>query len=387
MPAPGDPAMIGRRSGDETDGTQMTHRRVGFWLGLLGVIVVIAVIAGPVRTAAPLDPRSAQGNGTKALVLLLRRLGATVDVSADAPGPDVDVTAVFDDQLSTARRGDIDGWMKAGGTVVVADPTSPLQVSAPVRASTGFAVRSVVDGPCPQAGFDDVGRLSTGGSDLLDLGPVGNRAVGCFSGGRNAYLLVTQPAGRGRLTGIGGAGLFTNNLLGADDNSVLAADLFLPKRAAHVRIMLRSPLGAGHRSLVSLIRPSVRLALFQLLVAFAVIAFWRGRRLGRPVPETHPVQLAGSELVVAVGNLLARTGRAAVAAGMLRQDLRRWLAARLGLGATAGPEQLADAATARTGIDRERLLALLEDRPLASDAELVALAQSIERARQEVMHG
>ena len=62
-------------------------------------------------------------------------------------------------------------------------------------------------------------------------------------------------------------------------------------------------------------------------------ALWKGRRLGRPVAETQPVQIAGSELVVAVGNLMQKAGRPEAAASQLRDDLRRDLTSRLGLAA------------------------------------------------------
>ena len=63
------------------------------------------------------------------------------------------------------------------------------------------------------------------------------------------------------------------------------------------------------------------MALAQLLIAFVVFALWRGRRLGRPVAEVQPVEIAGSELVVAVGNLLQKAGRPEIAAERLRSDL------------------------------------------------------------------
>ena len=52
-----------------------------------------------------------------------------------------------------------------------------------------------------------------------------------------------------------------------------------------------------------------------------VFALWRARRLGRPVAEVQPVEIAGSELVVAVGNLLQKSGRPETAAERLRSDL------------------------------------------------------------------
>src|SRR6266581_6954843 len=76
------------------------------------------------------------------------------------------------------------------------------------------------------------------------------------------------------------------------------------------------------------VAPRVRLAMWQLVVAFAVLVLWRARRLGRPVAEAQPVQIPGSELVVAVGNLLQRARGRGQAAGLLTDDLRRTLAER-----------------------------------------------------------
>jgi hypothetical protein len=133
-------------------------------------------------------------------------------------------------------------------------------------------------------------------------------------------------------------------------------------------------------------RPT-KLVLAQLLAALAAVALWRARRLGRPVTEDQPVHVAGSELTVAVGNLLARAGRRDAAASGLRADLRRWLGERLGLGRTAPANHLAAATAARAGVPVERVLAVITDQPVADDAALVELAQQIEQVRQEVVHG
>jgi hypothetical protein len=131
----------------------------------------------------------------------------------------------------------------------------------------------------------------------------------------------------------------------------------------------------------------VGLALVQLIVAFGILALWRGRRLGRPVVEAQPVQVASSELVVAVGNLLARSENRNEAASVLRGGLGRWLATRLGLAPGATINDIADAGSLHAGVAHDELYWALADRPVADDAELIALAQSLERIRQEVAHG
>src|SRR5206468_2825944 len=72
-------------------------------------------------------------------------------------------------------------------------------------------------------------------------------------------------------------------------------------------------------------------AFVQLLVAFVAAALWRGRRLGRPVPEEPPVEVPASELVLAVGALRQRGRQRQRAAHDLATRARRVLADRMGL--------------------------------------------------------
>ena len=130
----------------------------------------------------------------------------------------------------------------------------------------------------------------------------------------------------------------------------------------------------------------VKDGLWQLLVAFGLFALWRARRLGRPIPEPQPVQIAGSELVVAVGNLLQQGRRREATAAMLQSDLRRTLSERLGVPVTAPPAAFAAATAARTGLDPATVEAALSPQPPADDAALVALARRVEALRNEVTH-
>jgi len=166
---------------------------------------------------------------------------------------------------------------------------------------------------------------------------------------------------------------------------VLLASLLVPAEGTTVQV-LQPPLpGGGTAGLGDLIAPRVRLALWQLVVAFVLLALWRARRLGRPVAEPQPVQLPGAELVVAVGNLLQRAKGRGQAAGLLTDDLRRSLAERLGLPPSAPPDQVADTVAARTAIPRERVLRILTHPAPRDEAELVALGQAVDTIRREVI--
>jgi hypothetical protein len=149
-------------------------------------------------------------------------------------------------------------------------------------------------------------------------------------------------------------------------------------------VLRPAAVGGGSRSLNDLIAPGVKGAVVQLGVAFLLYALWRARRLGRPVPEPQPVPLAASELVVAVGNLLQQAGRREQAGALLRADLRRRLAERLGLPLDAPVEVVATTAAARTGLPVERLREALTPVPLARDDELVALSAEVAAVEEVV---
>jgi hypothetical protein len=369
---------------DGTDRNARTRwRSLRLWVVLAALVVLAGLIVGaPAQAGTPLDPRSTSPNGTKALVLLLQQFHVTVNLTNALPGPITDVALVLSDRLTDDRRTALARWVSAGGTLVVADPDSELQPAAVVAESS---VHQPVPGPCPALGRAKA--IDTGGSLMLRSVP---GATACFPAkpGADAYFLVDRPIDTGHVIGLAGAGLFTNDLLAHDDNSVLAVDVLAAGGSnPTVDLLLPSPVGAGNQSLASLIGAPVKLALVQLLVAFVILALWRARRLGQPVIESQPVQVAGSELVVAVGNLMARSQARDAAASVLRGGLRRWLTSRFGLPPGATINELADAGSLRSGLDREGLNQALTDRPLVSDADLIALAQSLEHIRQEVAHG
>ena len=108
-------------------------------------------------------------------------------------------------------------------------------------------------------------------------------------------------------------------------------------------------------------------------------------RLGRPVPETQPVEIAGSELVGAAGRLLERGRASGPSAEVLRARLRRALAARLGVPPSAPPATLRQVVVERTGADPALVEAAVGEHPVTSDDELVAVARAVATIHQEVL--
>jgi len=370
-------------------GARSGVRRALPWAAVvLGLALVVAVAGRGPREGNPLDPASTGPLGTKALVEVLRELGGRVSVSADRPGTGTETALLLSDDLTPRRRQDLLDWVRRGGTLVVADPSSGVTEVDPVGSTRIGLLDAEIERRCAVAALGDVGRVAAPGGVVFKIpggqeGPGSGGTRACFPRNHGAWLLV-QPLGEGTVVRLGGASVLVNQELGEADNAILLASLLVPHGGTTVQV-LRPPLpGGGDAGLGDLIAPRVRLALWQLVIAFVLLALWRARRLGRPVAEGQPVQLPGAELVVAVGNLLQRAKGRGQAAGLLTDDLRRSLAERLGLPPSAPADLVADAAAARTGIPRERVLRALTQTTPRDETELVALSQAIDTIRREV---
>ena len=379
-------------------GTGPAGRRAPGWLlpvGLVAVgLVALALIGRDEGGDGPLDPRSDGRLGTSALVAVLEELGAEVTVTDRLPDADTDVFVLLADLLDTGQANALSTWVDEGGTLVVTDPASSF-----VPTTTGsFAADG--DGPSGSGLAGAVGGTPTcdvpplqDGIDLDGIRPrnggllyaVEGDARSCIGDAFEAYVVAT-PQGAGDVVAIGGSGLLVNDTLDEGENAPVVAALVAPRPGMRVDVLEPiAPAGGGERTLVDLIAPNVRAFLAQLLVAFALFVLWRSRRLGAPVPEPQPVAVAGSELVAAVGSLLDRTSSPQHAADLLRADLRRFLGDRLGIPAEAPPAAVVTVAHERTGTDEARLAWALGPGPVEDDAQLVVLAHTIDRIREEVL--
>lgn len=366
--------------------------RVRSWLPIGGIAVIAllaALAAGSGRdTGRDLDPASTGEAGTKALILLLREMGGEVTIGDESPDATDDVALLLADRLDKARTADLLAWVRAGGTLVVADPLSEF---APTLARERGGLFGNVDGAdagnrlsrrCALPAVRKVAEIEVPALLAFDV-PEGH--VGCFPTMGGSFL-VASPEGRGTIAAMTSPVAWTNRNLDQADNAVLAVSLLAPSSGTRLRFLEPPGPGEGRRSLSDLIRPSVKSGLWELAVAFLIFALWRARRLGRPIAESQPVTVPGSELVVAVGHMLQQAKRRDQALAMLRHDLRRTLGQRLGLRGDTPREQLVGAVAAHTSFAPERVESVLFDRVPASDAALVEIAAAIDSIRTEVLH-
>jgi hypothetical protein len=384
--------------------------RSGGRVAVTGILLVIVAVGMLLIVRArprpePFDPRSERSDGARALVLLLRAEGATVDVVRTPPAAgSATRVLVLDDRLDDGQRAGLLAWVQAGGVAVVADPSSTLHGGA----SLGPTER--VSGDVPDAsGPDrdakreaDIARGTCSIDALRALRGVfvqdGVRfavpaSTGqCFSDGGAAFAF-TRPVGRGVVVGLGDNRLLTNALLRYADNSGLATALLAPTRGAHVSVLIGSrastspaDVGTGTDTLADLVRPGVWMALLQLGIAFVVFTIARAVRAGRPVMEPRTVPLAGSELVVATGNLMQRARHSQRAGWLLRGELYREMCRRVGLPVTVPIDELDRRAAGRLGLVTGELAALL-DTEVADPAQLLELSTRISHFRERIPQG
>ena len=359
------------------------------WAGvLLGLAVLVLVVRRSSGDGTPLDPNGTGALGAKALVLLLAEGGADVRVSARPPSPDRRTAIVLQDTFDQARQDAVMAWVRGGGTLVVTDPTSPLTQAKPFLSPLpgATAARELRRGCRAIPGLAAITSIRTGGSLVYDLDGRAPGAVGCLSTDEGDWLVAT-PVGRGTVVALGGAGPFVNARLDQGDAAGLAMALLAPGPGTATQIVSdlapdAGELGAapprGDDGLFSGLPAGARVAGIQLLVVFVGAALWRGRRLGRPVPEDPPVEVPGSELVVAVGNLYQKGRHRQRAAQVLAGQARRAVTDRLGLPRGSDPQTVAEVASTSTGVPVAQVVAAIAPPDPPDDEALVTLARATE---------
>ena len=361
---------------------------------LLGAIVVLVavlgVLLGPERgPARHLDPDDTSLVGSKALAELLRDRGVTVDRvdSAEAAAQKAATgnrvllitDTTYHDEYSLAR---------IPGDRLIVGNVAGLDVLAPgIRTEPGQARTRSREPECGLPAATAAGSAYMGGATLR--GPSG--ATGCYPAG-DGHTLVSFPYGGGVTTVVGDGGFMTNQRLAEDGNAALALNLIGTGRPVTWLVRPDNPPvldlpGERGKSMYELMPDNVRWTVFMALIALAVTALWRGRRLGPVVTEKLPVIVRAAETVEGRGRLYRARRARERAADSLRAGTIDRLTPRLGLASGAGQHEVVAAIAARTGQDPQQVGAALYGPPPADDAGLVGLAgylDSVERQLSEL---
>lgn len=367
----------------------MTRRR-GWLAGgaILLALVAILALSRPTedRYQRPrLDPRGTAPGGTAAFVELLESRGAEARIGG-LPRQDDEVVVQLVDTLGGSAATGLHRWVRAGGTLVLADPGAAL---APPRDDGAIPTPTVV-GP----GLDCEVEALSGLQPIQEIPApfaVSDPSSSCFTAtvdGLVTAAVDVRRRGDGLVVAVSSSLPFTNAVLDEADNAALV--LALASAGAQTRIRVLDPNRTyggdgevGDGTILGALPRRGSQAVSQLVVAFLVWGLVTGRRLGKPVVEELPVPLPASDLVLASGRLLDRNGDVADAAERLRRRARRDLGVSIGLGADPPPAQLADALRTRAHLDAGLVHAGLLA-PVTDESALVATASHLDRLRRDL---
>lgn len=338
-----------------------------FWMLLIaGLILVAIVVGGAGGDGPPLDPRSVNPDGARALVEVLEDLGATVRLDDAVPPAETTHALILQDRLSEADADAVQRWVELGGVLVVADPSSRFAAR-----TSGFAPDVVEAGACSVDALAQARSVTAGGRTFDAAG-----IEGCFGSVDRSYVVVEE-AGLGVTVSIGGPSLFTNEALDDQDNAFVAVTLLAPRPdEVSIAVIAPSTVDFGDQSLDDLVPTRLTNAILQLLAAFLLYALFRMRRLGAVVDEPLPVRIRGSELVLQAGVLSERAEDPAGAAAVIRDDFvdrwRRTLAID-----TSDLGELASNVATVVGVEPEPLQSALIA-PVATDADLLDVVHQLD---------
>jgi hypothetical protein len=368
---------------------------------LLGLVILLA--AGIVMAAigsgdkhGRLDPRSSDPLGSRAVTELLKERGVAVDVvttltgatAATAQNTTLLVTAP--DLLDTAQQRSLLSATRvsAGRTVLLGAGPAAVPTLAP--GVTADTPADVAGRPphCALPAARSAGTVDIGGERYLTDLPGSDT---CYtSDGLPTLLRIDNPAG-GDTVLLGSPDILYNNRLDKQGNASLALQLlgsrphlvwYLPSLSDDSA----STSGGGEGAFLDLIPAGWLWGLVQLLIAAALAAAWRARRLGPLVTEQLPVAVRASESTEGRARLYRKTNARDRAATVLRAATRERLAPLLGLRTADAHslETLTAAVSARLPHKDLDLPALLFGPAPADDTALVRLADQLDALEREV---
>jgi hypothetical protein len=403
--------------------------RGGRGAALTLVVVVLAVVVVVVSLGTtpppPFDARSTAPSGYAALARIVADRGAdwesrtATSVAQQGYGPGDVLVVPAPDLASFAELDSLRDAAASGAVVVFGSP--PPDPGAPLgEGALGPLAGDPIAGAVPD---DDVlARQPAAPTDpgvcevaeLAALGPIDpwfaapipvEGRSSCFGDGADAHVVV-EPVGDGRVVTLSGPELIANARLWPDkegggrplDNAAVLVELAGlggrsqgPSEDGGRRITFvraePSPdpaASAGQATNpLGLLPDGVRAALVAGVVAFCCYAWFRARRLGRVVREPAPVRIAGSELVVAVGELGRRRSATGRAAAALRAEFARRVGPAAGLGPAPDPARLVDWTARQSGRSADEVATLLI-REVTSPEALVRLAGALDALEEEV---
>jgi hypothetical protein len=377
---------------------------------LLGGILV-ALLTPPRPPSGYLNPASPGAQGTRALAQILGRRGQPVtavtsaaaarDAVQDAAGqpPGLVLTSPY-----LLTPGQLASLVRLHANLLVVEPDSrslaalarlpaapaqgrtahPGPAANPGTQVAGAAAQRPAGPGCPLPAAQAAGNALMGGVLLRDTAA---GAWQCYRVDGHPTLVRYQSAGRS-VTLLGSSAPVSNATLASHGDAALALNLLAGSRQI-IWLVPGPPVApaagpAPAKSLLQEIPGPAYLVALQVFLAVVLTALWRMRRLGPLVTEPLPVIVRASETVEGHGRLYRSRHSRDRAASVLRTAAIRRIASRLALPATADPDTVCAAVSARTGREPARLREVLFGPVPRDDAGLVALGRDIDAVEEEV---
>ncbi|MDO5049848.1 MAG: DUF4350 domain-containing protein [Actinomycetaceae bacterium] len=369
----------------------------GLWLILAMVaVIVLSMVFGYERQYQPSDPRSAQPDGTKGLVQVLKSQGVDVEVvlSVDEmPQIDED-TAVLIDQSPYITHEDITalpGLVRGAGRVVLYEWA---------YAPEAFNLDDSVDGGEREFSAKDFDKLCSDifgyarviATDSLafvsDIEGADLPPRVCFSTGFG-YHVGVWPKTEDNPEYIWFPNPIFKNSRIRDYDTAAAALTVLGK---YDRLVWVYP--SFENTAVDLSTDGVWGLLPRwtyssaMLLILAALAFmlYRGRRFGPLASERLPVTVKSSETVIAHGHLLYQTKDAAWAIGALQSQTRRRIRKALLLPDEISQSDFITTVARRSGRSDQEIHMLLFAPYVGNESQLVQRAKELDALIEEVTH-
>jgi hypothetical protein len=361
------------------------------WRWVLPALVAICAVAAigtyltAPRPGGQMDPESTGPKGAHALIALLRDHGVTVvvansvDDAVNAAGPGTLLLFAQTQRVSTEEL--LKRLADAPGDLLLVEPTAHARAALAPGIRSGGASTSDTKPDCALREADQAGTVDFGPSNTFRA--VGDRTVSSCYGG----ALVRYRDGDRTVTVVGSTDFLTNGSLLRAGNAALAMNL----AGQHPRLVWYAPQhieggSSGKGKIFDLIPDNVTWIVVQLWLTVALIALWKGRRIGPLVAEKLPVVVRASETVEGRGRLYrSRRARDRAAQALRSAALQRMLP-RLGLGVDTPPPAviLAIAQHGRSG--PESLWHILFGPPPATDADLIRLTHALDDIERQITH-
>jgi hypothetical protein len=352
---------------------------------IVGVAWLSAYLTAP-RPGGRMDPQSTAPEGAHALVTILRETGVDVIAAGDvaavehAARPD---TLILVAQTLYLIDDDLLRRLAAlpGDRMLVAPASRTREALAP---EVRTARATTFGDSAPECDLREATRAGDVRFGLTDT----YEAVGgvpltrCYGG-----ALVRYTHNGRQVTVVSAEEFMTNSGLLKDGNAALALNLagshprviwYAPQRSETER---ESGSGAG---IMDLIPARAGWLVLQVCLVVALVAVWKGRRIGPLVAEQLPVVVRASETVEGRGRLYrSRRARDRAAEALRTATLQRMMP-RLGLGHDAEPPAVAGAVAERCGLNPQAVAHTLFGPAPASDPDLVNLAHALDTIERQV---